>query len=361
MKKMIRLFFALLGVSVGIATHFALNGLLEFNQVELAQPMRWGSMAALIVLFVIVFQLLMPFILNRVQSVIAKIEKETANIGVLEFLISLMGTILGLIIAYFIGGFTTKIPLFGTAITFVVYAFFTFLGYSLSTRRREELSALIKNTKLVSAPTKEKVSKKNVKGDAKPKILDTSVVIDGRIRDIAETGFVEGKLIVPSFVLEELRHIADSSDDLKRVKGRRGLDILNEMQDSPKIEIEIYEPDIPGVAEVDMKLLRLAQMLDGKVLTNDFNLNKVAQFQGVSVLNINELANAVKTVVIPGEEMVVTIIKEGKEHNQGVAYLDDGTMIVVENAKRLIGTTLTVVVTTVLQTAAGRMIFAKQK
>ena len=179
--------------------------------------------------------------------------------------------------------------------------------------------------------------------------------------DISATGFLEGQLIVPNFVLEELRHIADSSEDLKRVKGRRGLDILNAMQSDLKLDIEISDVDFPEIPEVDMKLLRLAQNIARKVLTNDYNLNKVAQLQGVEVLNINELANAVKTVVIPGEEMTVTIVKEGKEQNQGVAYLDDGTMIVVENAKKMIGETLTVVVTTVLQTAAGRMIFARQK
>lgn len=359
MKKYIRMFFALIGISIGIAVHFALQMALVANRIFMPAHVQWASMAALIVLFVVLLQLFMPRIVKFVQQIVAKIEKEAANVGALEFLVSIMGTILGLIIAYFISGFTSKIPFFGTVITFVVYAFFTFLGYSLSTKRRDEISTLIKTYK-VTQP-KEKPSKKSVKSDMKPKILDTSVIIDGRIRDIAETGFLEGRLIVPGFVLEELRHIADSSDDLKRIKGRRGLDILNEMQSNLKIEMEIYDGDFADINEVDMKLLRLAQTLDGKVLTNDFNLNKVAQFQGVSVLNINELANAVKTVVIPGEEMIATIVKEGKEHNQGVAYLDDGTMIVVENAKRQIGETLTVVVTTVLQTAAGRMIFAKQK
>lgn len=359
MKKYIRMFFALIGISVGIAVHFALQMVLVANRILLSGRMQWVGMFASIVLFVAIFQLLMPKIIRFMQQIVAKIEREAANVGAVEFLVSLMGTILGLIVAYFISGFTSKIPFFGTVITFVVYAFFTFLGYSLSTKRRDEITTLLKNYK--AAPPKEKLHKKSNKNDVKPKILDTSVIIDGRIRDIAETGFLEGKLVVPGFVLEELRHIADSSDDLKRIKGRRGLDILNEMQSNLKIEMEIYEGDFADVVEVDMKLLRLAQTLDGKVLTNDYNLNKVAQFQGVSVLNINELANAVKTVVIPGEEMIVTIIKEGKEHNQGVAYLDDGTMIVVENARKQIGETLAVVVTTVLQTAAGRMIFAKQK
>jgi uncharacterized protein YacL len=187
------------------------------------------------------------------------------------------------------------------------------------------------------------------------------VIIDGRIFDICQTGFIEGTLIIPNFVLEELRHIADSSDNLKRNRGRRGLDILNKIQKELSIEVQIYEKDFPDIAEVDSKLLKLAQILNGKVITNDYNLNKVAEFQGVSVLNINELANAVKPVVLPGEEMHIQVVKDGKEAGQGVAYLDDGTMIVVEGGRKHIGEFMDVVVTSVLQTAAGRMIFAKQK
>ena len=194
-----------------------------------------------------------------------------------------------------------------------------------------------------------------------PKVLDTSVIIDGRIYDICQTGFIEGKLVIPSFVLEELRHIADSADSLKRNRGRRGLDILNSIQNELDIEVEIWEEDFHGVAEVDSKLLKLATLLSGQVVTNDYNLNKVAEFQRVPVLNINELANAVKPMLLPGEEMTLLISKIGKEQNQGIGYLDDGTMIVVENGKNYIGDSIDVVVTSVLQTAAGRMIFAKPK
>lgn len=193
------------------------------------------------------------------------------------------------------------------------------------------------------------------------KILDTSVIIDGRIADICKTGFIEGTLVIPGFILEELQHIADSSDLLKRNRGRRGLDILNKIQKELDVKVEIYEGDFEEIAEVDSKLVRLAKVLGGKVLTNDFNLNKVCELQGVSVLNINDLANAVKPVVLPGEEIVVQVIKDGKEHGQGVAYLDDGTMIVVEGGRDYIGTTMEVMVTSVLQTSAGRMIFAKPK
>lgn len=191
------------------------------------------------------------------------------------------------------------------------------------------------------------------------KILDTSVIIDGRIADIVETGFLDGTLVIPQFVLRELQMVADSSDSLKRNRGRRGLDILQRVQKSPRLQVQIVEDDFPNVREVDMKLIELAKLYDCKIVTNDFNLNKVAQLHGVGVLNINELANAVKPVVLPGEIMRVFILKEGKEHNQGVAYLDDGTMVVVDNAKRLISKTIDISVTSVLQTTAGKMIFGK--
>ena len=191
--------------------------------------------------------------------------------------------------------------------------------------------------------------------------MDTSVIIDGRIFDICQTGFVEGPLVIPGFVLNELRHISDSADGLKRNRGRRGLDILNKIQKELSIETQIYEEDFPEIAEVDAKLLKLAQVLNGKVVTNDFNLNKVAEFQGVPVLNINELANAIKPVLLPGEEMKVVVMKDGKEASQGITYLDDGTMIVVEGGRKFISEEIMVVVTSVLQTAAGRMIFAKPK
>jgi uncharacterized protein YacL len=190
------------------------------------------------------------------------------------------------------------------------------------------------------------------------KILDTSVIIDGRIADICKTGFMEGTLVIPEFVLEELQHIADSSDLLKRNRGRRGLDILNKIQKELDVKVLIYEGDFDDITEVDSKLVRLAKMLQGKVVTNDFNLNKVCELQGVTVLNINDLANS---VVLPGEEIPVHVIKDGKEFGQGVAYLDDGTMIVVEGGRDYIGSTIEVLVTSVLQTSAGRMIFAKPK
>ena len=199
----------------------------------------------------------------------------------------------------------------------------------------------------------EKQSKKSYK------ILDTSVIIDGRIADVAETGFLDGILTIPSFVLRELQLVADSADSLKRNRGRRGLDILQRIQKITALQVQIVEDDFPAVREVDMKLIELAKLYEGKIVTNDFNLNKVAQLHGVDVLNINELANSLKPIVLPGETMKVFILKDGKEYNQGVAYLDDGTMVVVDNARKMIGKTVDISVTSVLQTTAGKMIFGK--
>ncbi len=225
---------------------------------------------------------------------------------------------------------------------------FTYLGAVIGARRGH----LLEPSRLVSL----------FRGTApqrRYKILDTSVIIDGRIADICETGFADGTLVVPQFVLKELQFVADSSDALKRNRGRRGLDILQKIQKMASVDVLVSDMDFPNVREVDLKLIELARALQGKIVTNDFNLNKVAQLRGIEVLNINELANALKPVVLPGEFMKVFILKEGKEYNQGVAYLDDGTMVVVDNARRLIGKTIDVVVTSVLQTTAGKMIFGR--
>lgn len=200
-------------------------------------------------------------------------------------------------------------------------------------------------------------SDKNVKRDYK--ILDTSVIIDGRIADVSETGFLNGTLIIPHFILAELQQVADSADSSKRQRGRRGLDMLQRLRNNTKLDVQIVETDFPQIKEVDLKLIELGTQLDAVIVTNDFNLNKVSQLRGVAVLNINELANALKPVVLPGEAMRVFILKEGKEYNQGVAYLDDGTMVVVDNARRLIGKTADIAVTSVLQTTAGKMIFGR--
>jgi uncharacterized protein YacL len=206
-----------------------------------------------------------------------------------------------------------------------------------------------------------RLSSKRLPGSGNPKILDTSVIIDGRISDITETGFVEGPILIPRFVLSELQHIADSADPIKRTRGKRGLEILRHIQKQVNVEVRIVDTDYPAVKEVDSKLIELAKEVAGKIITNDSNLNKVAELQGIDVLNINELANCLKPVVLPGEEMNVKVLKEGKESGQGLAYLDDGTMIVVDNGRKQIGKTVDVIVTSVLQTPAGRMIFARLK
>lgn len=226
---------------------------------------------------------------------------------------------------------------------------FCYLGMVIAIRGKDEFNLVVPYVKFVRQDQREDLV-----------ILDTSVIIDGRIADICQTGFVEGRMIVPAFVLRELQQIADSEDALKRNRGRRGLDILNKIQKQKDLDVRISNEDFPEVRDVDAKLIKLATLLSAKVLTNDFNLNKIAELQGVKVLNINDLANSLRPVFLPGEEMEVRITKEGKEYNQGIAYLDDGTMIVVDNAKHLIGQVIPVVVTSVLQTSAGRMIFANK-
>lgn len=302
-----------------------------------------------------------PKLMEKGLSSASKLEKELQKMPTMDIIIGSFGLIIGLFIAYLIGSILEKmpIPILGTALSLIVYIFLGYLGVSIATKKKEEIGNLASVIKKIPTSKEKGQAKKVI--SASPKVLDTSVIIDGRIADITQTGFIEGPLVIPEFVLEELRHIADSSDSLKRTRGRRGLDILNKIQKEPHAEVVITDKDFEEVSEVDIKLLRLAQYMSGKVVTNDYNLNKVAELQGVPVLNINELANAVKPVVLPGEEMVVHVIKEGKESDQGVAYLDDGTMIVVEGGRKYIGQTMPVIVTSVLQTAAGRMIFAKPK
>jgi len=259
------------------------------------------------------------------------------------------GVLVGLLLTIML---SVAFPIIGTGGTLVVGIVLVYLGVVATWSMKDDLRIILPGSGPVTADGKDILPEQC-------KILDTNVIIDGRVADICRTGFIEGPIYVPGFVLDELQHIADSADSLKRARGRRGLDILNQMRTELKMMIRTYDNvDQNDRDEVDAKLVKLAKKLGGKIVTNDYNLNKVAELQGVPVLNINELANAVKPVVLPGEEMLVTIIKEGKEMNQGVAYLDDGTMIVVEGGRRRIGETLSVVTSSVLQTVAGKMIFA---
>lgn len=278
-----------------------------------------------------------------------------ASYPMADTMAGLGGLTVGLALSSLVYPFLTDVPRFGSLLAACTALTLGYAGARIGLRKKEELGEWLR-ARRSPEPAKEEGPRFE-----EHKILDTSVIIDGRIADICKTGFIEGTLVIPEFVLEELQHIADSSDLLKRNRGRRGLDILNKIQKELDVKVLIYEEAMEEVGEVDSKLVKLAKAMRGKVVTNDFNLNKVCELQGVSVLNINDLANAVKPVVLPGEEIVVQVIKDGKEHGQGVAYLDDGTMIVVEGGRDYIGTTMEVLVTSVLQTSAGRMIFAKPK
>ncbi len=282
------------------------------------------------------------------------IEKGLKKIPLRNLLGSFIGLILAILIAnlfsnvFFFNLFNYQqivLPLLGA-----LYGVFGYIGLRIGFKKGEEIHLL--GWKLFS---------KNASPSENAKILDTSVIIDGRIADITETGFIEGALIVPQFVLNELQHIADSSDSVKRTRGKRGLEVLHHLQKQAGVDVRIMDKDYPAIKEVDSKLIELAKEVRGKIITNDSNLNKVAELQGIEVLNINELTNSLKPVVLPGEEINVKILKEGKEMGQGVAYLDDGTMIVVDNGRRQMGKTIDVTVTSVLQTPAGRMIFARLK
>jgi uncharacterized protein YacL len=264
---------------------------------------------------------------------------------------TVFGLILGLIMAKLVGDAfsVAKMPPEALADTRVILTLiFCYFGILIGLRGKDEFNIIIPYVRLRKQDQAEEVT-----------VVDTSAIIDGRIQDILKTKFMEGKIVIPRFVLKELQQIADSTDPIKRQRGRRGLEILNAIQKESGLNLSLHEEEFPEVKEVDAKLVKLAQLLQAKILTVDFNLNHVASFQGVKVLNINELANALKPVVFPGEQMQIKLLKEGKEYNQGVGYLDDGTMVVVEEARKLIGQEIKVVVTSVLQTPAGRMIFTK--
>ena len=317
-------------------------------------------------LFGIIFFNVFSILTRRGEKVANNFVRELSEkLSPEDLLPIVIGLIAGLVIAYLISPIINGIRALQTFNLNVIITVFLYLGFgSLGVAVARKFSPEIRFPAVSQNTQKEQQSsrrKSKNRSNATPKILDTSVIIDGRIVDILKTGFIEGDIVIPSFVLVELRHIADSSDNLKRARGRRGLDILNKIQS--EYGIEIYETgsdkSLEDIPEVDVKLLKLAQNMKGMVVTNDYNLNKVAGIQGVGVLNINELANTLKPVVLPGEKLQVFLVKEGKENSQGVAYLDDGTMIVVENGKRLIGKTINTTVTSVLQTSAGRMIFAK--
>lgn len=365
-KKGLKIIFTLLGLAIGYIVAEAVLALCKGFDINFVKgPIAITTIYIFsILLFGIIFYFIAPSFYKGISKIIDRMEKSIQRLSAQELIFGCIGTLIGLILATFIalpfsGVLESIHPAIGPIIFFLLELIAAIIGAEIFVKKKEDILTTLSVFKKANLKEKEKKNKAIAKST--PKVLDTSVIIDGRIFDLCQTGFIEGTLVIPSFVLDELRHISDSSDALKRNRGRRGLDILNRIQKELAIDTQIWEGDFKDINEVDSKLLKLAQKLGGKVITNDFNLNKVAEFQRVPVLNINELANAIKPVVLPGEEMKVIVIKDGKESTQGVAYLDDGTMIVVEGGRKFIGEEIDVVVTSVLQTAAGRMIFAKPK
>ncbi|MCI6013122.1 MAG: PIN domain nuclease [Firmicutes bacterium] len=374
LKKLFRGIFTVIGVLAGLGLFDLIWKIYTGMNPGNSQILDTGQRVWLQIIFALIFGILfykLAPVLNRKSKKMAdNIGNDLQGISASDLVGGTLGLIAGLVIAFLITQIYTGIlpGMLNLTITICIYALLGYIGLVVGNKKLPEVfAASIAARKLAARAAAEENPyadynlKDNKKRNAIPKILDTSVIIDGRIVEIMKTGFLEGPIVIPEFVLVELRHIADSSDGLKRNRGRRGLDILNKIQED--YGIEIYNTDsekaLKDIPEVDVKLLKLAQIMKGKVVTNDFNLNKVSVIKGVPVLNINELANAMKPMVIPGEVMTVTLIKQGKEAGQAVAYLDDGTMIVVEDGRRKIGQTLDINVTSVLQTAAGRMIFGK--
>ncbi|MCI2256779.1 PIN/TRAM domain-containing protein [Domibacillus sp. PGB-M46] len=357
LKRLVQGGFIILGGTLGVFLLPDLFLYLHFDHPFINNPYVAALVGALL------FYLLTFWAVDYIVEFIKWIEDRIVNAPLTDIVTGGLGLLAGLLVAMLVGIplAQLELPIVNTVVPILLTIGLGYLGFQFGFKRRDELTSLFSSSK--SSKRKEVQAEETAPAlPAKSfKILDTSVIIDGRIADICETGFLDGTIVIPQFVLEELQHIADSSDTLKRTKGRRGLDILNRLQKDVPIEVEMTEKDYEDVQEVDSKLVKLAKEISGIVVTNDFNLNKVCEFQKVQVLNINDLANAVKPVVIPGEEMHVLVIKDGKEQRQGVAYLDDGTMIVVEDGRDFIGKQIDVIVTSVLQTSAGRMIFAKPK
>ncbi|WRP06724.1 PIN/TRAM domain-containing protein [Rossellomorea aquimaris] len=356
LKRIVQACFLIVGGTLGIFLLPELFTVINLSDIPLINNPYMTAIFGAIIFYILTF-----WAVEYVVNFVKWFEDSLVKAPVTDLLFGSLGLIIGLFVAYLFGiPFNQmEIPIVNTVVPILLTLILGYLGFQVGFKKRDELVGLF--------GTSNRGKKKGTDEDADEagvktlKILDTSVIIDGRIADICQTGFLEGIVVIPQFVLEELQHIADSSDVLKRNRGRRGLDILNRIQKELPVEVQIYEGDFEEIQEVDSKLVKLAKLTNGIVVTNDFNLNKVCDLQGVQVLNINDLANAVKPVVLPGEELKVQVIKDGKEHNQGIAYLDDGTMIVVEEGRNYIGKYIDVLVTSVLQTSAGRMIFAKPK
>lgn len=349
------MFTKILTVLFGLSTGFAGY----YFAFSFFPHLHWLVVSACGLLGLALGYLLAKFLIPVLWS---KLEESLQRVTVPELIIEGLGVFFGLVLS---GLIVATMPLhglpapLGNMVALLIILTITGSISHLTYRKKDEILNFLGS---FSKSGEKSVSRGRFPaGKASYKVLDTSSIIDGRIMDVAQTGFMEGIFIVPGFVVAELQRIADSSDSLKRNRGRRGLDILNKMQKDSAITIRIYDQDFEDLSDVDTKIVRLAKVLGAKVITNDYNLNKVAELYGVPVLNINELANAIKPIVLPGEEVMIQVIKDGKELGQGIAYLEDGTMIVVDGGRQHIGEEIMVTVTSVLQTAAGRMIFAKPK
>ena len=375
-KRIIRIIATIIGAALGLGVFPLIKLVLSKTEVDVSQyvttTQEYVISIILGIIFAFIFFRITPLIQKQGQKVAEGIGDDLQGVSGNDILAATIGLVLGLIIAFLLSQIYAIIPnpIISAIATVVTYLLLGYLGAVVATKKGKEVFSQIFVRQKEAADGQQSPSRFSVGGGGRkkntnqsPKILDTSVIIDGRIAEIMKTGFIEGTIVIPEFVLVELRHIADSADSLKRARGRRGLDILNKIQTDYGIEIYNTESEkaLKDIPEVDVKLLKLAQIMNGKVVTNDFNLNKVATINGVEVLNINELANTLKPIVIPGEKMVVTPVKEGKDASQSIAYLDDGTMVVVEDGRKEIGVETEITVTSVLQTAAGRMIFGRIK
>lgn len=312
----------------------------------------------------IIFYFLGRVFENAIIRLFTRFERLIESLDIFYVISGVVGALIGLILAWLINMIlvSLQIPFISNIIPIIVMVFLGTIGFSFATQRRDDVRRLITQRHVSEEDEIGKdglLERKAYENFRQYKVLDTSAIIDGRIKDVLDTGFLEGTLVISQYVLGELQRIADSSDGLKRERGRRGLDVLNELQNDPRFDVEMYIKDVDEVSAVDQKLVIIAKRLDGVLVTNDYNLNKVAEFQNVPVLNVNELANAVKPVVIAGEEMNITIVREGSERSQGVGYLQDGTMVIVEDGKHYMNESILVEVTSTLQTSAGRMIFTR--
>jgi len=359
MRKIIQqLLYLLLGVIGGAVGEELLSPF--FSEQPLV---HYGLAVGIGIAVYLLVLLVCPRFFRLLDYPLQKLVSKATSLSTNEIISCVIGLIFGLIVASLLGTAVARIAVIGTYLALIIMLIFGYAGLEVGYKKKDDISALLGRMRATQdeRDKSERRDPKSNRAKIPPKVLDTSVIIDGRIADIYRTGFLEGDLVIANFVLEELRHIADSSDNLKRARGRNGLDCLNLMRNEFSGHIIISNKDYGDDMEVDDKLLRLTEDINGVVVTNDFNLNKVAQVQNIKVLNINELSNAVKPVVLPGEEMFVLVVKDGREAGQGVAYLDDGTMIVVENGKKYMNRQIQVTVTSILQTSAGRMVFAKPK